>query len=85
MGNYKVENFCRDHNFLFHEHRSGTWGADRYCTYYKVAEDGSTMFSVEYFPVRRMLKIRKGCATFQGVIESLDHMMELLAAMSINM
>ena len=79
----EIEKFCKEHHFLFHEHGSGKWGADRYWTYYKVKGNEDTVFSIEYFPVRHMLKIRSGTGRYEGSLESLHHMMELLGAMRI--
>ena len=84
MTNNEIETFCQKHGFLFHEHGSGTFGADRYWTFYKVENNDYTVFSIEYFPVRGNIKIRKGSNTYQGIVESAAHMMELLAAMRID-
>ena len=79
----EIEMFCREHGFLFHQHGSGKWGADRYWTLYKVKNNVDTEFSIEYFPVRSMLKVRKGGSSYQGFVESVQHLKELLAAMRI--
>lgn len=79
----EIETFCQEHGFLFHKHGSGTFGADRYWTLYKVENNDRTVFSIEYFPVRSMLKIRKEGSSYQGTVESLAHMMELLKSMRI--
>lgn len=78
-----IETFCQEHGFLFHKHGSGTFGADRYWTLYKVDNNDRTVFSIEYFPVRGMLKICKGGSNYQGAVESVAHMRELLSAMRI--
>jgi hypothetical protein len=80
----EIEAFCQAHGFLFHEHGSGTWGADRYWTLYKVEDNDRTVFSIEYFPVRGTVKIGKGGSRYQGMVESTAHLKELLAAMRID-
>ena len=80
-----IEIFCQEHGFLFHEHGSGTFGADRYWTFTKVENNDRTLFAIEYFPVRDFMKIRCAGHTYQGCPESLEHMMELLAAMRIKL
>lgn len=80
-----IEEFCRDRFFLFHKNGSGTWGGDRYWTYYKVENNDKTVFSIEYFPVRNFIKISQDNNKFQGTPESFEHLMELLSAMRINM
>ena len=77
-----LEQFCREHGFLYHAHGSGQWGSQRYWTYYKV-EQGDTLFSIEYFPVAQRVKIRVGASRYEGQVESLPHLLELLAAMRI--
>lgn len=78
-----LEQFCREHDFLYHAHGSGQWGSQRYWTYYKV-EQGDTLFSIEYFPVAQRVKIRVGTSRYEGQVESLPHLQELLAAMRID-
>jgi len=78
-----IAQFCREHGFLYHAHGSGQWGASPYWTYYKV-EQGDTLFSIEYFPVGHRVKIRKGANRYDGQVESLPHLWELLAAMRID-
>lgn len=80
----EIEKYCQTHKFLFHKHGSGTFGADRYWTFYKVENNDYTVYSIEYFPVRNTLKIRKGGSSYQGTVESLMHLKELLAAMRID-
>jgi hypothetical protein len=84
MHRINIEEFCRDRGFLFHKNGSGTWGGDRYWTYYKVENNDKTVFSIEYFPVRNLIKISRDNNKFQGTLESLDHMLELLSAMRID-
>jgi hypothetical protein len=84
MHRINIEEFCRDRGFLFHKNGSGTWGGDRYWTYYKVENNDKTVFSIEYFPVRNLIKISRDNNKFQGTPESLDHMLELLSAMRID-
>ncbi len=79
-----IEEFCRDRGFLFHKNGSGAWGNDRYWTYYKVENNDRTVFSIEYFPVRNYLKISHGNCSYQGTPDSLEHMLELLSAMRID-
>jgi hypothetical protein len=64
-------------------HGSGKWGASPYWTYYKV-ERGDMLFSIEYFPVVHRVKIRVGANRYEGRVESLPHLLELLAAMRID-
>ena len=78
-----LEQFCRERGFLFHSHGSGKWGIARYWTYYKV-EHGDTLFSIEYFPVAHGVKIRVRGSRYEGQVESLVHLQELLAAMRID-
>ena len=78
-----LEQFCHEHGFLYHAHGSGQWGSQRYWTYYKV-EQGDTLFSIEYFPVAQRVKIRVGTSRYEGQVESLSHLQELLAAMRID-
>ena len=79
-----IEEFFRGRGFLFHKNGSGAWGNDRYWTYYKVENNDRTVFSIEYFPVRNHLKICRGSSSFQGTPDSLEHMLELLSAMRID-
>lgn len=81
--NNALEKFCREHGFLYHAHGSGKWGSQRYWTYYKV-EQGDTLFSVEYYPVAQWVKIRVGASRYEGQVESLPHLLELLAVMRID-
>ena len=83
MKHSEIETFCQRRGFLFHEHRSGKWGADRYWTFYKVVNNGTTQFSIEFFPVRGTIKICRGASTYQGIVESLSHLQELLKVMRI--
>ena len=78
-----LEQFCREHGFLYHAHGSGKWGSQRYWTYYKV-EQGDTLFSIEFFPVVQWVKIRVGASRYEGQVESLPHLLELLAVMRID-
>lgn len=78
-----LEQFCRERGFLYHAHGSGQWGRHRYWTYYKV-EQGDTLFSIEYFPVAQRVKIRVGASRYEGQVESLPHLLELLAVMRID-
>ena len=78
-----LEQFCREHGFLYHAHGSGQWGRHRYWTYYKVKQ-GNTLFSIEYFPVAHRVKIRVETSRYEGQVESLLHLQELLAAMRID-
>lgn len=83
MNYNEIEVFCQRNGFLFHEHGSGKFGADRYWTYYKVVDNIRTQFSIEYYPVRGTIRICRGNSTYQGVVESLSHMQELLMVMRI--
>jgi hypothetical protein len=78
-----IEIFCQEHDFLFHKHGSGTFGADRYWTFYKVENNDTTVFSIEYFPMRETIKIKKGGSRYQGLVESVAHLRELLDVMRI--
>lgn len=78
-----LEQFCREHGFFYHAHGSGKWGSQRYWTYYKV-EQGDTLFSIEFFPVAQWVKIRVGACRYEGQVESLPHLLELLAVMRID-
>ena len=78
-----LEQFCRERGCLYHAHGSGQWGRYRYWTYYKV-EQGDTLFSIEYFPVAQRVKIRVGTSRYEGQVESLSHLQELLAVMRID-
>lgn len=81
---HELEHFCEERGFLFHVHGSGKWGSERYWTYYKVEHNADTRFSIEYFPVRHRIKIRMGANHYEGQVESLSHLKELMAAMRIN-
>lgn len=83
MTNNDMEIFCKERGFLFHKNGSGTFGQNRYWTFYKVENNDSTVFSIEYFPVRSMIKIKKGGSCYHGTVESVDHMIQLLTAMRI--
>ena len=83
MRHNEIETFCQRSGFLYHEHGSGTFGADRYWTFYKVANNNRTQYSIEYFPVRGTIKICRDNSTYQGVVESLSHLQELLKVMRI--
>lgn len=85
MQHKEIEDFCKEHGFLFHQHGSGTFGADRYWSYVKVENNDRMVFSIEYFPVRNLLKINAGASRYQGSPESLAHVMDLFAAMRINL
>lgn len=80
----ELERFCEEHGFLFHAHGSGKWGRERYWTYYKVENNADTCFSIEYFPVQHRIKICMGANRYEGQVESLTHLMELLAVMRIH-
>ena len=80
-----IEFFCKEKGFLFHKHGSGTFGADRYWTFYKVENNDRTLFSIEYFPVRNVLKICTESHCFKGSPESLLHLKELLVAMRVQL
>ena len=80
-----IEDFCRDRGFLFHKNGSGTWGADRYWTYYKVVNNNRLLYSIEYFPVRNHVKIRCENNSYSGTLESLVHFVELLKVMRIDL
>ena len=69
---------------MFHENGSGAWGNDRYGTYYKVENNDRTVFSIEYCPVRNHLKICHGNSSYKGTPDSLEHMLELLSVMRID-
>lgn len=79
-----IEGFCRDRGFLFHKNGSGAWGNDRYWTYYEIENNDRTVFYIEYFPVRHFIKIGRDNNKFRGTPESLDHMLEILSAMRID-
>ena len=53
-------------------------------TFYKVEHNADTRFSIEYFPIRHRIKIRTGANRYEGRVESLVHLKELLAVMRIN-
>jgi hypothetical protein len=59
MTNNDMETFCKERGFLFHKNGSGTFGQNRYWAFYKVENNDSTVFSIEYFPVRNTIKIKK--------------------------
>ena len=80
----ELERFCEEHRFLFHAHGSGKWGRERYWTYYKVENNADTRFSIEYFPVQHRIKICMGANRYEGQVESLSHLKELLAVMRIH-
>ena len=83
MTNNDMETFCKERGFLFHKNGSWTFGQNRYWTFYKVENNDSTVFSIEYFPVRNTIKIKKGGCCHQGIVEFVEHMMQLLTAMRI--
>lgn len=83
MKHNEIEIFCQKSGFLFHEHGSGKFGAERYWTFYKVVNNDHTQFSIEYFPVRGTIRIRRDNSTYQGIVESLSHLQELLGVMRI--
>lgn len=80
----ELEHFCEERGFLFHAHGSGKWGSERYWTYYKVENNADTRFSIEYFPVQYRVKIRIGANRYEGLVESLTHLKELLEVMRIH-
>lgn len=81
---HELEPFCEERGFLFHAHGSGKWGRERYWTFYKVENNADTRFSIEYFPVQHRIKICMGANRYEGQVESLTHLMELLAVMRIH-
>lgn len=81
---HDLERFCEERGFLYHAHGSGKWGSERYWTYYKVENNADTRFSIEYFPVQHRVKIRIGENRYEGLVESLTHLKELLAVMRIH-
>ena len=81
----ELEQFCREHGFLYHAHGSGKWGSGRYWSYYKVENNDRTVFSIEYFPVSGTARISIANNRYQGEVESVAHLLELLAAMRINL
>ena len=81
---HELERFCEERGFLFHAHGSGKWGSERYWTFYKVENKADTRFSIEYFPVQHRVKIRMGANCYEGQVESLTHLKELLAVMRIH-
>ena len=83
MKHSEIETFCREKGFLFHKNGSGTFGADRYWSYCKVADNDRTLFTIEYFPVRGIVTVRRGACAYQGRVESVAHLVELLAVMRI--
>ena len=83
MNYNEIETFCREKGFLFHKNGSGTFGADRYWSFCKVESNDRTLFSIDYFPVRGTIKVRRGTCTYQGGVESVAHLVELLAVMRI--
>lgn len=80
----ELERFCEECRFLFHTRGSGKWGSERYWTYYKVEHNADTRFSIEYFPAQHRVKIRVGANHYEGQVESLVHLKELLTVMRIN-
>ena len=80
----ELERFCEERGFLFHAHGSGKWGRERYWTFYKVENNADTRFSIEYFPVQHRIKICMGANRYEGQVESLTHLKELLAVMRIH-
>lgn len=81
----ELEQFCREHGFLFHAYGSGKWGSGRYWSYYEVENNDRTVFSIEYFPVSSTARISIANNRYQGGVESVAHLQELLAAMRINL
>ena len=81
----ELERFCEERGFLYHAHGSGKWGRERYWTYYKVENNADTRFSIEYFPVQHRIKICMGANRYEGQVESLSHLKELLAVMRIHL
>ena len=81
---HDLERFCEERGFLYHAHGSGKWGSERYWTYYKEENNDDTRFSIEYFPVQHRVKIRIGENRYEGLVESLTHLKELLAVMRIH-
>lgn len=79
----ELEQFCCEHGFLYHAHGSGKWGSERYWSYYKVENNDRTVFSIEYFPVSGTARISIANNRYQGGVESVAHLLELLAAMRI--
>ena len=80
----EMERFCEERGFLFHAHGSGKWGSERYWTFYQVENNADTRFSIEYFPVQHRVKIRVGANRYEGHVEYLAHLKELLAVMRIH-
>jgi hypothetical protein len=83
--NKELEQFCSEHGFLYHTHGSGKWGSERYWSYYKVENNDRTVFSIEYFPVSGTARISIANNRYQGEVESVAHLQELMAAMRINL
>ena len=81
----ELERFCVERGFLYHAHGSGKWGRERYWTYYKVENNADTSFSIEYFPAQHRVKIRMEANRYEGQVESLTHLKELLAVMRIHL
>ncbi len=79
----ELEQFCSEHGFLYHAHGSGKWGSERYWSYYKVENNDRTVFSIEYFPVSGTARISIANNRYQGGVESVAHLLELMAAMRI--
>ena len=79
----EMEQFCREHGFLYHAHGSGKWGSERYWSYYKVENNDRTVFSIEYCPVSGTARISIANNHYQGGVESVAHLLELMAAMRI--
>ena len=83
--NKELEQFCSEHGFLYHTHGSGKWGSERYWSYYKVENNDLTVFSIEYFSVSGTARIIIANNRYQGGVESVAHLLELMAAMRINL
>ena len=79
----ELEQFCSEHGFLYHAHGSGKWGSERYWSYYKVENNDRTVFSIEYCPVSGTARISIANNHYQGGVESVAHLLELMAAMRI--
>ena len=75
----EMEQFCREHGFLYHAHGSGKWGSERYWSYYKVENNDRTVFSIEYCPVSGTARISIANNHYQGGVESVAHLLELMA------
>lgn len=79
----ELEQFCSEHGFLYHAHGSGKWGRERYWSYYKVENNDRTVFSIEYCPVSGTARISIANNRYQGGVESVAHLLELMAALRI--